>query len=273
MTARGGKRGSVLMEAVLCVPLLLALVSGIAQFARIWEARFFAWLASYNGARAALVYNEREYSETVAVPVTNAVNGRVDLRERRRFYEDRGVVWLAAAQTLAWTSQTDDSGSMLFPTLGRAPNSSRIGDQVRIVAEAPDGASGGDERCSAEENGFVRVTVEFAFPLFYSIFDPTALARRSRANPDVSPVAAFADVEESNRVARAAGTLGRTFALRETVLLPKPWSTSHYPRLSRAERLHLLEASSPATAAHWWNNGSEDWHPSRADAENAEVLP
>ena len=249
MTARGGKRGSVLMEAVLCVPLLLALVSGIAQFARIWEARFFAWLASYNGARAALVYNEREYSETVAVPVTNAVNGRVDLRERRRFYEDRGVVWLAAAQTLAWPSQTDDSGSMLFPTLGRA------------------------ERCSAEENGFVRVTVEFAFPLFYSIFDPTALARRSRANPDVSPVAAFADVEESNRVARAAGTLGRTFALRETVLLPKPWSTSHYPRLSRAERLHLLEASSPATAAHWWNNGSEDWHPSRADAENAEVLP
>lgn len=255
---RRGMAGTILMEAVLCLPLLFALVGAVAQFARVWEARFFTWLAACDAARAALVYNERDYSEVVTDVETNAVTGAVVRRERQRFHEQKGVAWLAAVQALSWTSQTDDSDSMLFPTIGRVPGSSRIREQVRIVADRPESGDPNDARFSEEGPGFVRVTVEFAFPLFYSIFDPTALARDWRADPAVSPMAAFTDVEESNRVARAEGRLGRTFPLRETVLLPKPWSTAHYPLLSRAERLHLLETRSPSDCPHWWSNGYDN---------------
>jgi len=237
--------GSVLMEAVLCLPLLLALATGIAQFARIWEARFFTWLAAYNAARATLVYNPRDYAETVS---TNGVS-------RRRFFEDRGVAWLAAVDTLAWMSETEDSGSMLFPTMGHVPNSSRIREQVRIVAEPPTGRES-DLRFSAEGRDHVRVCVSFEFPVFFSLFDPAILSRGG-GNTNAPVPAVFSGVEAENSVARREGRLGRTFALRETVVLPKPWSTDFYPLLSRAERLHLLESASPSAAVGWWDNGSE----------------
>ena len=152
----------LLLLQLLLLPLLLCLVSGIIQFARIWEARFFTWLAAYNGARAAMVYNESEYFGTVvetnvvrrsllppAMLLTNgwkvvsAVRERrhshlyryVLVRERDQFYRDKGIVWLAAVNTLAWMSETEDYDSLFFPTMGHIPHSSRIKEQVEIVPE------------------------------------------------------------------------------------------------------------------------------------------
>lgn len=224
------------MEAVLCLPLLLCLVSGIIQFARLWEARFFTWLAAYNGARAALVYNEREYSG----------NGQ--------FYRDRGIVWLAAVNTLAWMSETEDADSLFLPTMGHIPHSSRIREQVEIVPVSPTGKAD-DMRFCVERTGYVRVCVAFKFPLVFSIFDPSVLWRAPQDGP--SPIANLTGVEPDDRAARRAGRLGRTFTLYETVLLPKPWTTRYYPLLSKAERRHLLEAGGMADAAeipHWWDN-------------------
>ena len=239
------RRGTVLMEAVVCLPVLLLLVTGILQFARLWEARFFTWLAAYHGARAALVYNEREYSQ-------------IETNKVQVFYPDRGVVWLAAVDTLAWMSQTDGPGGFFFPTIGHAPHSARIREQVRIVPFAPDP---GDLRFCEEGPGYVRVSVAFRFPLFYSIFDPSAMWRSARDPSGRNPLAPFTGVEDENAAARRKGRLGRTFTLCETVLLPKPWSTRHYPKLSRDERRHLLEASTTTPTEmipHWWNNDSND---------------
>ena len=249
---RKGRGGSVLMEAVLCLPLLLALVSGIAQFARIWEARFFTWLAAYHGARAALVYAEADYR----VSTNDVVRGE--------FLRDRGVVWLAAVETLAWMGGTEDSDSLLFPTMGRVPNSTRIREQVEIVAERPTDRRE-DFRFSEETPGSVRVCVAYKFPLFFSIFDPTLFGRSGGATNAPALPGVFSGVEPENAAARREGRLGRTFTLRETVLLPKPWSTRHYPLLSRAERLHLLEASSPSATDRWWNNGSDRIEASLSD--------
>lgn len=259
-TLRRGRRGSLLMEAVLCLPLLLALVSGIAQFARVWEARLFTWLAAYNAARATLVYNERDYSEVRTVEETieipnpeGGVTTSVTEEQRQLFHERKGIAWLAAVNTLAWMSATEDADSLLFPTMGRVPNSTRIREQVEIVSRRPT-ADSRDFRFSEEGPGYVRVCVAFQFPLFFSIFDPT-LFGRTPASTDASAMpATFTNVEPDNALARKEGRLGRTITLRETVLLSKPWSTQHHPLLSRAERLHLLEAGAPADSPHWWDN-------------------
>ena len=267
------------METVLCLPLLLLLVSGIIQFARLWEARFFTWLAAYNGARAAMVYNEREYFGTVTV--TNVVKGSdkinafaaahsdwswiggrnagvrnwaIFVGDVSQFYRDKGIVWLAAVNTLAWMSETEDHDSLFFPTMGHVPHSSRIKEQVEIVPERMTDRAD-DCRFCEEKPGYVRICVAFKFPLVFSVFDPSVLWRAPEDGD--SPIASLTGVEPDDAVARRAGRLGRTFTLYETVLLPKPWTTKYYPLLSKEERRHLLEAEGVADTSeipHWWDN-------------------
>ena len=47
-------KGSVLMEAIICLPVLLLLSLGVAQFAHIWYCRTIVHYAAYCGARAVL---------------------------------------------------------------------------------------------------------------------------------------------------------------------------------------------------------------------------
>lgn len=271
------RSGSVLMEAVVCLPLLLLLVSGIWQFARIWEARFFTWLAAYNAARATLVYNPRDYAWRLSTENKRKVGGGADDGEavssgdadKWIFYEERGVAWLAAVNTLAWISQTegDEDTWYPFPRFKSIPYSTRIKEQVRVVSALDPGivlanALGErDLRYSAETNGAVRVCVEFKVPLILSIFDPSLLwpdeSRTGKADPplEIAPgsglagltrpsepaLAAFRGVEEDDAKTRGRA-LGRTFSLRETVVLPKPYSTDHFPLVSAEERFYLTDS-------------------------------
>ena len=245
------RRGTVLMEAVLCLPLILLLVTGIWQFARIMEARFFTWLAAYNAARATLVYNNFDYAYRF---YRNENRMEVDDEEhvcrleegKWIFRETSGVAWLAAVNTLAWISQTtsDDKDDWYdFPCYGtgKIPYSSLIRDQVRIVSELellkPESLLTEDLRYSTETNGAVRVCVEFKLPLIFSIFDPSLVFGQ-----DDDSLEAFRGVEEEDARVKGTGRLGKTFALRETVVLPKPYSTEAYPIVSVNERLHLLSA-------------------------------
>ena len=249
----GRTAGSVLMEAVVCLPVLLLLVTGIWQFCRIWEARFFTWLAAYNAARAALVYNPRDYAWRLAsgnakqVVDDEAMECRVEDENKWVFHEKRGVVWLAAVNTLAWISQTegDEADWYPFPRFKSIPYSARIKEQVRVVSALDPGivaanASGKrDWRFSEETNGVVRVCVEFKLPLLLSIFDPASIWPREAGAE--SPLKAFSGVEEDDAGTRGKA-LGRTFSLRETVALPKPWNTDRYPLVSMAERAYLTDA-------------------------------
>ena len=214
--------GTVLMEAVLCLPLLLFLVTGIVQFARIWEARLFVRYAAWNAARATLVRNEGEYSER-----NGATGGR-------RFFADRGPAWLAAVETLAWKSGTADSerggdADFLFPgfsgyPLFSAPSSAFIREQVRI-----------DPERSWESNGLVRVSVKFKFPLLFSVF---ALGV-SGGEDGYDPVPLVHD-GGADAVARTGWSDDIPHVLlRESCVLPKPWSTAGYPRVSEAEAAYL----------------------------------
>lgn len=260
------------MESVLCLPLLLLLVTGIWQFSRILEARFFTWLAAYNAARATLVYNNADYAykyyQNENRMVVDDEEHVCKLEEGKWiFYENRGIAWLAAVNTLAWISQTpgeDDGDWYDFPCYGqgRIPYSALIKDQVRIVSELerlkPDTFLSGDLRYSAETNGAVRVCVEFKLPLLLSIFDPSIVFGQ-----DDDSLEAFRGVEEENGKLEK-GRLGKTFTLRETVVLPKPYSTEAYPVVSTAEKLHLLSADRAGNLSAlkgFWGSTEEirDW--------------
>lgn len=225
------RRGTVLMEAVLCLPLLLFLVTGIVQFARIWEAKLFTRHAAYNAARAALVYNVGEYAYTNRY-------GQLEY-----FKASEGPVWLAAVNTLAWKSATSHAFLGRFANYGfpgysdergvsspdyRIPNSAFIQEQVSIVRSM-----------SSESNGVVKVTVQFKFPLLFSIFalgsvqgDPD----RDLPVGDTDDKVALVHDSELDGPQLAWQDATPHIRLRETRSLPKPWSTAHYPSVSNEER-------------------------------------
>lgn len=272
-STRQWRKGSVLMEAVLCLPVLLLLISGIWQFSRLWEARFFTWLAAYNAARATLVYNIRDYAYRIPGGRRQVID---DERHECRiaeeppkwiFRERSGMAWLAAVNTLAWISQTEGDRDLWypFPRFDAIPYSTRIKEQVRIVNELDPGRLSAamrgefDYRYSVETQGVVRVSVEFKVPLLLSVFDPSLLYPGGATNDTIS---AFRGVEEDDAKARGRA-LGRTFALRETVVLPKPYSTEWYPLVPLLERLYLLDAEQATlsltngVAGFWSNEGEE----------------
>lgn len=228
------RRGTVLMEAVLCLPLLLFLVTGIVQFARIWEAKLMTRHAAYNAARAALVYNVGEYAYTNRY-------GQLEY-----FKTSEGPVWLAAVNTLAWKSATSHAflgrfANYAYPGYAeiggdsspdyRIPNSAFIQEQVSIVRSM-----------SLESNGVVKVTVQFKFPLLFSIFALGTV----QGDPDRD--LPFGDTDDKVPLVHASELDGPQLAwqdstphirLRETRSLPKPWSTAHYPRVSNEEKVYM----------------------------------
>ncbi len=202
----GPRSGTVLMETVLCLPLILMLLTGIVQFTRIWEARLFTRYAAYNAARAALVYNMGDYGGNI---------GGASFR----FNSNSGPVWLAAVNTLAWKSHTSDANGRLLPGIddGYFPNSGSIERQVRIV---PDGCF--------ESNGLVKVTVAFAFPLIFPVFNANSVRGDSEAPDDIGGLVFDPLLDPWHKI-----------TLTESCILPKPWSTAWYPLLSVDEKRHL----------------------------------
>lgn len=237
------RTGTVLMEAVLCLPLLLFLVTGIVQFSRIWEAKLLTRHAAYNAARAALVYNVADYGKTN------------ELRQIE-FFERKGVAWAAAANTLAWKSATFDSGGpshdMAIPGFGGDPhdvvtNSAFIRSTGRVFQGGRWRAGGQvsiNRSKSWESNGFVRVTVRFKLPLLFSLFSLGAMRGEDDMEepygPDSDdPAPLVHDTALDVKPRTAWDDEIPHFTLEESCVLPKPWSTLWYPRLSSAERAFL----------------------------------
>lgn len=231
-----GRAGTVLMEAVLCLPLLLFLVTGIVQFSRIWEAKLLTRHAAYNAARAALVYNVADYGKTNRL-------GQIE------FFARSGAAWAAAVNTLAWKSATFDSAGgahdFPFPGFGGDRNF-RIGSSafVRTKGASDRGQVSIDPSASWESNGFVRVTVRFKLPLLFSLFSLGAMHGEDDVGepygvgPD-NPAPLVHDTALDSKSRTAWDDEIPHFTLEESCVLPKPWSTFWYPRVSSAERAFL----------------------------------
>ena len=55
------EHGSMMMEAVLVLPIFVLIVFFIIQMTFVWTAKQMTYYAAYCGARAALVYNPADY--------------------------------------------------------------------------------------------------------------------------------------------------------------------------------------------------------------------
>ena len=207
-------RGSVLMESLLVLPLLLMLIGGIFQFARFWEAKLLTRYAAYNAARAALVYNPLHYRIPADDGGPNA----------GQFKSNEGVCWMAAVTTLSWLSSTTEAANYEMPGYGQVPNSSLIARQVHIV---PEGCKEGD--------GWVKVTVQFQFPTLFSVFDATLM------HPE-------RDVAEERGIDAIRDTAKNPwFTFTETCVMPKPWTTERFPHMIPDEFGVLAEGTGGAS--------------------------
>ena len=93
MTFRN-EHGSIMLEAVLVLPLFVLIVFFVIQMTFVWTAKQMTYYAAYCGARAALVYNPADYGAEKQGDGGWSTGGFVS----------GGVVHRAACTVLSWVS-------------------------------------------------------------------------------------------------------------------------------------------------------------------------
>ena len=184
------EHGSIMMEAVLVLPIFVLIIFFIIQMTFVWTAKQMTYYAAYCGARAALVYNPADYGAEKQGDGSWKTGGFVN----------SGVVHRAACTVLSWVSWSlsgyDLSGGRgLFYSNSNAlnelkslrigtyavPLSSNIGNQVSVsvseyenLGKTSGGKSGGkgQEAPIEEQYPAVTVRVRFRCPLFIPLGGP-----------------------------------------------------------------------------------------------------
>lgn len=195
------RRGSIMLEAVLVLPLLIFIVFGLIQATFVWTAHQMTLYAAYCGARAALVYHPDDYSGS------------------------GGVVKRAAETVLSWISFSHETSSPFrIASDGGAyevPCSDEIGRQVS-VSVSEHGAVGAED---SDVFPSVTVTVDFKYPLIIPIGN---LLFAMDAKEDKSGIIR---VEENGDWVN--------MHIVESYTLPKPWSTKTFPKIPSADKAGL----------------------------------
>jgi len=205
--------GSVLAETVLVMPLLLLLIFGILQFAQIWMARQMVVYAASCAARAMTVVHPVEQADAADKAAKLALS------------------WLCLVET------TGESGEKALPGVaiagwGRIPGSGSVDRRV-VVSVLSNSVTNVAFDGTDDKNPFVGATVSFRFPLLIPGMAINSILgnfanRRSQSLP---------------RSADFYGNLARASAnpivdsidgwpyvdLRETAVLPMPYSPANYP--------------------------------------------
>ena len=201
------RRGSIMMETVLVLPLLLLLIFGIIQFAQIWMARQFVVYAAACSARAMSVVQPPEQADAADKAAKLALS------------------WLCLAEADA---ESGNAG-VEVPGWGLIPGSRSVDRRVKAHVLQVDGEplNGTNDLYSA-----VGVTVEFRFPLLIPGMAINTILGNF-ANRD-QPLAQGADFygnlaeASSNPIVDIDGW--PYVNLRETCILPMPYSPYNLPR-------------------------------------------
>ena len=199
------RRGSVMLETVLVLPVFVFFVFFIIQAALVLTARQMTVYAAYCAARAALVYNPGDYSAS-----------------------DSGVAHKAACMVLGWISFSDTGTKPIqIPSIYGTydvPCSDNIAKQVRVsVSEYA-----GD--CPS-----VTATVDFKYPLVIP-FGSIVFAYNPKPNgwdsgPAESGLIASGDaVEDGSR---------QYLYIRESYTLAKPYKTETFPLAAEGDKVYL----------------------------------
>ena len=213
------KRGSILAETVLVMPLLLLLIFGILQFAQIWMARQFVVYAAACAARAM----------TVAQPDD----------ERLDRYEQSDAADKAAKLALSWlclaeAASESGRGGVEVPGWGLIPGSRsvdrRVTTQVLQVNE-----NGGWIPLDGTSDHYtaVGVTVGFRFPLLIPGMAINAILGNfaNRSSQQLAQGADFyGNLAQASRNPIVDIDGWPYVNLRETCILPMPYSPLNFPK-------------------------------------------
>lgn len=196
----GARRGSVMMETVIVMPILLFLIFVIVQFAHIWTARQMVSYAAFCATRAI----------TVVPPG-----------------EQRAAALNAANMALSWMCLADGNegpgAGVTVPGWGEILGARSVGNRVGI-AFMQSGVSNNVPVAA------VRVT--FRFPLLISAMAVNRVLGTAASNaPTSMDDGEYGFYANLNRMAGNPGEIdGWPFVtLSETCVLPMPYSTARFP--------------------------------------------
>lgn len=206
--------GSVLLETVFAMPIIFVLVMGVLQIAHIWMARQVVKYAAYCAARSTLT--------------SNAVSAH-------------GHAYEAARQVCAWitfSEKAEESQDVVedeveIPGWGKIPHSGSVDRRLRVEA----GLFSAYNLLSPWET---RATVEFDFPLLMPIagrmlsFLPTVSSDElqkglSDGSIDYAVVRGWTGQQNVLASEEDEANASPYITIRETCILPKPYSTGVYP--------------------------------------------
>ena len=213
-------RGSVLLEFIIVMPVLLLLIFGTVQFALILMAKQLTQYAAFNATRAAIVYNPKDYR----VPNSSGGGG---------FFESSGPVHEAAVTSLAFFGFRGgkDDDKVEVPGWGKIPGSANIRKQVSIGSDSMD-------LMEAQQIPAVKVTVNFKFPLIIPYAAEVIGYFHAGGNPNeawdligFSPDETFKEKMKSIKSDKTP-----CFKLSETCILPRPWNTTTFPQMPYQDR-------------------------------------
>lgn len=211
-------KGSMLMEFILVMPVLVLLIFGIVQISLIWIAKLMTYYAAYSGARTAIVYNPKDY---------RTGNGNGD------FAPHAGPVHRAACTVLAWIGMTSGGERYItIPGWGNIPGSGYIKDQVSVS---------GEDLQESVNLPAVKVTVSFKFPLLIPYAgDVIGYFAHGGSSEHWDLVGFIPDDMAERRPDSGIGFLEACqynyIELVETCIMPRPWSTSTFPRAAKNDQ-------------------------------------
>jgi len=214
---RKARRGSVMMETVIVMPILLFLIFLLIQFAHVWTAKQMVSYAAFCAARAIMV-----------VPPA----------------DQQAAAENAAKMALSWMCLADDSGDA-----GEGSDEEEeVADKKVTVPGWGEifGARSRDERVSVEivevdgkkldgsDNDYpvAAVKITFRFPLMISAMAVNkVLGTAASASPASMDGDEYGFYSNLDRMAGNPTTIGGWpyASLSETCVLPMPYSTEKFP--------------------------------------------
>ncbi|MBP5637972.1 MAG: pilus assembly protein [Victivallales bacterium] len=205
-------RGTVLMEFVMVMPILVFMIFCIIQLAIVCMAKQVTYYAAFSAARAAIVYHPSDFSE----------NGK--------FYTDRGVVHQAACTALSWLGQMPGgNGRIEIPDWGPVEGSGFIRNQVSIDP---------DNSAILTDVPGIKVTVLFRMPLLIPFAGHVIGYFHGGGSPEGNwTIDGLNPVDMAEKVGAIKLNDVPCFTLRETYILPRPWDSGMFPRAETLDEL------------------------------------
>lgn len=213
-------RGSILMETVIVMPILLLLIFGIIQTAMIWTGKQLTVYAAYCAARAITVVRAPESEEPDDGSWTNE-------SDRESAAEQDEAAARAAKMALAWVCFYDNNADEIpkripIPGWGTVDQSGSMDKRVTVKVlkrgvEAP----------------YVSVRVTFKMSLMMPVMGVDSLMAKAAAGngreiytgPDF-----YRNLDKASKGADRLDDGLPYITFTETCAIPMPYSTRNFPR-------------------------------------------